>query len=180
MRTFAEISRELPTKFFMNSPLGTLYLSQLGPAEFVVVRHFDRELEPDMIEPYVQLIRAAHDWIASHELSTVIEIELPTEIGHDFVTRRWHIYQYATDSYADDEPNAPEAPEELAAMRAAMRAAMGKARDARGTLIEAILARSLLEPSGKTREGEHGFVVVEPRVRPEEVREWARLAGRVP
>ena len=181
MRTFAEISGELPTKFFMNSPLGTLYLSQIGPARFVLVRHFDRELDPSMIEPFVELICAVHDWIARRpELSNVIEIERPIEVGGDFVARKWHIYQYATDSYTENEPNTPEEPAGLDPMRAALRAAMGKAADAREALIEKILTRSLLEPSGKTREGERGFVVVEPKLLPEQVREWARLTGRLP
>jgi hypothetical protein len=180
MRDFAEVRNEFNLKRAVESPLGTVYsmASKLGP--FVCVRHFDRELGPEFVPAYVDLTQAAHDWIESHpELKALVRIELPVEAGLDFVMRRWHVYYTSTSSYMWDEPWAPEPPPELEPMRAAFRAAVGKSGRPQDELLETILSRSLLEPSGKTYESESGFVVVELKPLPEEVKQWARLRSLI-
>lgn len=179
MREFAEIRAELDLHKFLESPLGTQYSSQFKPPHpFVIVRHFDANLSPEEIVPYVELLRAAHDWVVRRpELARFVQIELPIEVGRDFVARKRHVYYTSTRSYTEDEPSAPEPPPELAQMRAVFLGLAGKSANPRDGIVERVLARSLLEDSGKTYEGESGFVVVEPKLTVEDVRRWMALGS---
>lgn len=68
-----------------------------------------------------------------------------------------------SDRLADepDEDDPIEPPEELAPMRAAVRAALGHPEDERAQIVEAVIARSLLGATGKTYLGRDRFIVVE-------------------
>lgn len=180
MRDFAEVRDEFNLQKSFESPLGTVYSVRSKTGPFVRVRHFDRELGPEFVPAYVDLTRAAYDWIeSSPELNALVRIELPIEVGTDFIMRKWHVYYTSTRSYTWEEPWAPEPPPELEPMRAAFRSAVGTSRRPQDELLETVLSRSLLEPSGKTYESESGFVVVELKPLPEEVKQWARLRGLI-
>lgn len=179
-RQFTDVREREGLKKYLSSPLGTLYFIP-GPPTKILVRHFDSELPPTMVGAYVELIQAIHDWIEQRpELAALVQVVLPLEAGRDYVIRPFHVYITSLDSYTWDEPCAPEPPEELEVMRTALRAAMGQSSDPRDAIVERVLARSLLEPSGKTHESEHGFVIVEPMLKPVDVQDWAALQAGAP
>ena len=62
-------------------------------------------------------------------------------------------------------------------MREALREQIGKSRDPKDVIIERVLRRSLLEPSEKTifDSDEDRFVIVDPKIRREDVDAWAAL-----
>jgi hypothetical protein len=184
MREFAAIQRELGLKKFLDSSLGTLYFVPFAPgAPRVIVRHFDSEIPPTLVKPFADLVRAAQQWIEHRpELARLVRVEQPIEVGRDFIARKHHTYYTSTAAYEDwEDPPAP--PEELEQMRHTFRTAMGRSVDPRDAIIEAVLKRSLLEPTGKTyfgtsdkSESEGQFIVVEPKLTHEDVERWAALA----
>lgn len=180
MRAFSTVRQELGLRRFLASPLGTLHLVPFKPrGPRVMVRHFDAELPAELVQSYVNLTRAVHQWVAARpELKSLIRIEQPTEVGVDFVARPHHIYHTSIRSY-DDWEDAPEQPPELEQMRRALRTAISERRSEKEVIIGQVLARSLLEPTGKTyfHEGEGCFIVVEPKLTRQDVERWAAMSG---
>jgi hypothetical protein len=180
MRDFNAIHQELGLKKFCESPLGTLYFVPSRPgSQRVMVRRFDSELPASLANSYADFIQATQHWLERRtELSRLVRVLQPIEVGKDFVARPHLSYYTSTSTYvtSDDPPEIPEALEE---MRNAFRAAIGTSADPREDIIEAVLARSLLEPSGKTVffESEGRFVVVEPKPTREELERWAALTA---
>jgi hypothetical protein len=78
----------------------------------------------------------------------------------------------------DEEEPPPEAPQELAIMRAAFQNARDAGVGSPEAIIEAVLARSLLEPTGKTffDESKGKFIVVELKPARNELECWQQLA----
>ena len=195
MRDFSEIQAALGLKKLIGSQLGTLYLPLPESGEpRAMVRHFDRDLPPSLAEAFADLGRASQAWINRHpEIAGLVRVEQPIEVGRDFVARLHHVYSTSTRSYLGDDPveddddeeyeyHPPEAPPELERMRSAFRAAIGASDDPRDAIVEAVLARSVIEPSGKTffDEQEGKFIVVEPKPLVEEVQRWAALKASPP
>ena len=180
MRDFEEIRNALGLKKFLVSPLGTLHFVPSRPdGPRIMVRRFDAELSPDFAAPFADLVRATEAWVERHPaVAALVRVETPIEVGRDFVARAHLTYSAHTRSYVEsDDP--PPVPAELETMRSAFRAASGTSADPRDALVEAVLARSLLEPTSKTvfDEGEGKFIVVEPKPTREEVERWASLMG---
>lgn len=163
MRSFADITETARLKKFLESKSGTLYFDTTGPAATMIVRHFDRDLPPALVRPFVALNAAARSWLEHHpEVARWVAIEPVLEAGADFTARRHHVYYQSLRSYDEpDEDDPIEPPDELAPMRAAVRAALGHAGDERARIIEDVVARSLLGSTGKTYLGRDRFVVVE-------------------
>jgi hypothetical protein len=177
MRDFATIERDLKLDRFIASELGTLYVADddRGVPK-LMVRRFDGDASPSLIKPYVGIVRGCQDWVDGHGLAGQVRIEQPAEVGVDFVARPYHIYTTSLWSY-DEDSHPPEPPPELAPMRRKLRQAMGGSSDPRDAILERVLARSLLEPSGKTifKTREDRFLVVEPKIDRADVEEWANL-----
>jgi hypothetical protein len=117
MRTFADIQQELSLVPFVGSENGSLHCVPVSPgAPRLIVRHFDRALEPSMIPSYVELLAASQDWIsADPELSALVRVEQPSETGRDFIARP-HMNASSLDAFlsGDPEEDPPEVPDELA------------------------------------------------------------------
>ncbi|NPD23120.1 DUF4604 domain-containing protein [Corallococcus exiguus] len=180
MRDFATLHRELKLKPFLESPLGALYLSREVPgASRLVVRHFDGSLPSTMVGPFVAMLHSTQQWLERNpELERLVSIEQPVEVGSDFVARKHHIYGVNLSSYTEwDEPPAP--PPQLARMQKAFRGSRGKSTDPRDTLLEKVLARSLLEATAKTYfdDDEERFIVVDLKPTADEVKRWAALSA---
>src|SRR5215510_5897210 len=152
MRNFAEIFHTAGLKKFLESRSGTLYFDAERPTPTMIVRYFDRDLPPSLVRPFAELNAAAQRWLAAHpEVARYVRLEPPIEIGEDFVARPHHVYYQSLRSYDEpDEDDPVDPPDELAAMRPAVRAALGHPKDEREQIVEAVLARSLLGPTGKT------------------------------
>jgi hypothetical protein len=183
MREFTDIQHDLQLKKFLESPLGTMYFVPYEPGRpRVIVRHFDRDLPPSLVPAFASLTRAAQEWIAGHPaLDRLVRVAQPLEIGRDFITRDHFTYYTSTSSYQDDDEDErpPEPPGELVEMRQAFKDASDSAVDAAEAIVQAVLTRSLLEPTGKTffHEGEGRFIVVELKPTKDEVERWSTIAG---
>ncbi|MGW4647993.1 hypothetical protein [Kitasatospora sp. NPDC004289] len=169
MRTFSELSDALGLRKFLFSPLGTLYFVPSAPGSpRVMVRRFDGLLPPALAAPYAGLITACADWVAARpSVAADVRVLLPLEVGTDFVARPHPVYHASTDSY---DPASP--PAELAAMHRTVAAALeAPATGERDGVVTRVLARSLLEPTGRTYydERERRFVVVEPKIEPSDL-----------
>lgn len=181
MRSFSDIRDQPSVKEFLRSPLGTLYmrLDESGlPRE--MIRHFDSDLEPKLVRPFVEIIRNFKDWVESHpKLLFLVKVEQPSEVGHDFITRAFHVYFSSTRTYMERE-NPPKAPAELTQMQDLIRAEIGKPKETREAILEKVIIKSLLEPTGKTLfdETSHQFVVVEPKINREDLERWLSLAEK--
>ena len=180
MRTFADIQRELGLRRFLASELGTLYFgleSAAGPQ--LMVRHFDGEAPPSLVGAYAEIVKAAQEWLDERpQLARLVRVEQPVELGTDFIARPFHVYLVRTNSYLDAE-NPPPEPEELAEMRQIFHDEAGQSRYWQDVIVERVLARSILEPSGKTYPGEPAdgspwtqFVIVDPKLTLADLQEW--------
>jgi hypothetical protein len=176
MRTFAEIAQTAGLKKFLESAAGTLYFDAQGPAPTMIVRHFDRDLAPALVRPFAELTVAAQRWVEAHPaVAQWVRVEPPIEVGEDFIARPHHVYYQSLRSYDEpDEDDPIEAPEELAPMRAAVRAALGRPASEHEQIVEAVLARSLLAATGKTYIDRDQFIVVEPTPTRSELERYAR------
>lgn len=163
MRSFADITETARFKKFLESKSGTLYFDIVGPEPTMLVRHFDRDLPPELVRSFVELTAAARSWLEQHpDVARWVAIEPVIESGADFTVRRHHVYYQSLRSYDEpDEDDPIEPPDELAPMRAAVRAALGHARGERAQTVEDVVARSLLGSTGKTYLGQERFIVVE-------------------
>ena len=181
MREFSDINRELGLKKFLTSHFSTLYFVPFSSrAPRIMVRHFNIEISPDSVEHVAAMIQASKVWVERHDLLTnLVKIEQPIEVGRDFIARQYHLYSASTDAYVDwEEP--PEVPEELERMRRGFTALIGKSTDPADVFIETFLAKSLLEPSGKTYFDEirAQFIVGEPRLTREDIEQWSKFRRR--
>jgi hypothetical protein len=183
MRAFADIERELGLKRFLWSELGTLYfVPQAANGPKIMVRRFDGEAPPGLVGPYAELVKAAQEWLDERaHLGRLVRVEQPVEVGTDFIARKFHVYTVRTNSYLDPE-NPPEPPEELEQIREIFREEAGQSDDPRDVIVERVLARSILEPSGKTYPGEPEdgsagtqFVIVDPKLSRQDLEEWAAV-----
>jgi hypothetical protein len=182
MRNFSDLQNEPRLEKFLDSPFGTLYtISDASGIPKVMVRRFDSDLPAKLVKPFTELVQATQQWLEIHpELGRLVKVEQPIERGSDFVSRPYHIYYTSTDAYVDWE-DSPEPPIELEQMRNAFLKAIGKSVGPRDALIEMVLTRSLLEPTGKTyfNESIGQFIVVEPKLTREDVERWAALSARL-
>lgn len=186
MRTFTELRQTLDLQKYLDSPVGTLYFVPFSHgAPRIIVRHFDREVPPSLSKAFGDVTNAAQGWIERHpSLLHLVTVVQPIEVGADFVMRPQHAYSTSTDAYTEwDDP--PKPPVELEKMRNVFRAAVGQSIDARDKVVETVLRRSLLEPTGKTyfeepdSDDECGrFIVVEPKFMKEDLIAWTATYWR--
>ena len=179
MRAFDEIKQELELKRFIGGSIGTIYYNPYTPGRRQVnVRYFDAELPPRFVKAYADLISAAQRWIEQHpDLSRLVWIDQPFEIGHDFIARKHHRYfNNTTSAFADDE-DPIEVPPELEQMHQAFRTAASRPATPQEQIIIRVLEQSLIEPSGKTYfdYDTEKFVVAEPHLTPDDVIQWSDL-----
>jgi hypothetical protein len=179
MRDFEQIRKELNLAPFVGSFNGNLFVVPVAQgAPRIVVRRFDRDLRPALVPAYANLLRSASAWIERDpELARVVRLEQPTEIGTDFIARP-HRLGTSLSAYFDDE-DPPEPPDELAVMQSHVRELAAAAKTPQDELIAKILARSTLEPSGKTFYSfpEEKFVIVDIKPRNDDLERWAELTG---
>lgn len=179
MRNISDIQSEPGLMKFADSPSGTLYVicDTLGIPR-IMVRHFDSALPSTCVKPFADFGEAAQEWIKNHpNLARLVRITEPIEIGLDFIARPYYMYSTSTDAYIYWE-YPPEPPEELEQMHNAFRSAISQSKSPKDALIEKVLARSLVEPTGKTffDEEEGKFIIVELKLTREDLERWITLS----
>ena len=160
LRDFEQLRAEYTP--FAGSTLGELYFRahERGSAG-LVVRHF-KGARPERAAALAHLAARARFWVTRRDsLMELLRIEQPVEFGTDFVARPHHVYYVSTRSYVADE-RPPEVPTELEQMRSVFRSECASVHPEDELMLE-ILARAVLDPSGKTyfNDDEGRFVVVE-------------------
>jgi hypothetical protein len=182
VREFADIERELHLMKFTDSGNGTLYCVPVGPgAPRLIVRRFDGEIPPSLVPAYAAMIAAAAEWIAADpQLAKLVRIELPTEVGREYIARR-HFNATSLDAFLETDPeeDPPDPPPELSRMQARFRERTNAVTDAREALLTSILARSILERSLKTfydHDAEQ-FVIADLKPMRAELERWQALTA---
>ncbi len=180
MREFSDIRDQLGLKKFLDSPMGTLYFVPYAPGKpRVIVRHFDSQLPVSLVAPFASMTKAAHDWLSRRpDLAGKARVVLPDEVGRDFIAREHFTYYTSTESYElDEEDMPPDPPAALFEMREAFSEACGRSDGAIDAIIESVLARSLIEPTGKTfyNESEGLFIIVELKPTRDELERWSQF-----
>jgi hypothetical protein len=163
------------------SPLGTVYVSPGTRLPIYAVRHFDKELLPDMVPAYAGLIRAVGEWVeARPTVKRWVDVRQPIEVGGDYVMRHWERYYYSLRSYDRPDKVSPvPVPDELPIMREVVEAALQEPMREQEMIIADVIRRSLLGPSGKTMiEDDDGpFIIVEPKLIVDDVLHWAEVSN---
>lgn len=179
MRNFQEIASEYNLKKYSDSRWGTLYFipPERGKPQ-LMVRHFDKEWLPELIEPFAKLTEAAQAWIVANKLDVLVRISQILETGTDFYARRHHYYHVSMASYDKDKV---EPPMELEILRDQLPLYIEAApTDELEGLIFEVLDLTLLKPTRKTfwEDDEERFVVAELKVTTELLEQAAQIFNR--
>jgi hypothetical protein len=167
---------------FTDSRNGTLCCVPVAlGAPRLVVRRFDGEIPPSLIPEYAAMTAAAAARIAADpQLTKLIRVEHPMEIGRDYIARR-HFNATSLDALLETDPeeDPPEQPPELPMMQARFRERTKVANDACEALLTSILARSILERSLRTfyDEGAEQFVIADLEPTLAELERWQKLTA---
>jgi hypothetical protein len=173
-----EVYKALDLEEFLDSAKGTLYCGPSGPrVPEIMVRHFDGYFSADLVQPFVGITEAVREWInARPDIAKFVILETLTEVGADFVSRPFHVYQTSLSIY-EDRIDRSEVPEEIEQMREALKRELGKSKDERDKIIEKVLERSLLEPASKTyfNWDLRRFWIVELSLIRDDLQRWAAM-----
>lgn len=179
MRTFDEIYSLLGLEEFLDSYKGTLYCGPSEPAKpEILVRRFDGDFSIDLIPAFVDVIKSLSDWVNNHpDLAKHVILEGITEVGVDFMSRPFHIYQTSL-RYYDDASDRSQVPDELESMRRQLKKEIGTPNNERDKLLEEILEKSLLRSATKTYFNwkTNMFYIVEPALVREDLLKWKELS----
>lgn len=186
MRSFADVKAEMGLRKLLETERGTMFVS--GPdttqeingwTALTLVRTLDGFITPALKDDYVDMVAEAAKWIAAHpELDHFVEVLPISEVGTDFIARPHVLFSYATSAYDAnaEDLSVPDAPEELELMREAFGAARGVLKDPKSKIMERVLERNIMAPSGLTVfDGEGQFVILEPHIKEADLQEWAAL-----
>lgn len=178
MRTFKEVYSVLDLEEFLDSAKGTLYCGPSGlKTPEIMVRHFDGYFSDDLIQPFVGITEAVREWLNDRpDFAKLVILETLTEIGVDFVSRPFHIYQTSLSIY-DDRTDRSEVPEEIEQMRETLKRELGKSTNARDMIIQKALKQSLLESASKTYFNWESrvFWIVELSLTRDDLQRWATM-----
>lgn len=174
MRTFTDLRQTTEVKWFLPSDKGSLYFTPSLPvSQGLLVRHFDRDLEPILTSDFASLINAIADTVQGNaKLSDLITVNRPTEIGVDFVSRPFCVYYYSLADYDSGESDDEEAIDALQKMRSMIGPELSSL-DSESKLVAEALRRSLIAPTAKTiLDDDDRFLIIEPSMTIEMVRRW--------
>jgi hypothetical protein len=187
MRDFETARTDLGLVPFLDSALGSLYLRPPSPDRpALVVRHLEGA-QTGRAAALAGLLGAAQRWVEGHhEVARLLRVEQAVEVGVDFVARPHHVYYTSTRAYVrtndpdadeEDDEDPPEPPPELDALRRAFAQAAGENATEMERLLVGVLARSVMDATGKTyfHEREGRFIAVDLSPRPDELDRWAEL-----
>lgn len=179
MLVFSNLSKRMSLEEYLDGSLCTLYVSPSDPQEpEYLVRHFDQQLGPNDVQPFVDIIAEVGKWVDERsELSSMVRIEAPIEVGNDYIIRRFHTYTTPVYAYQEWEIP-PRAPMELERMYSILANLTGNPKNIKEEVTERVLTNSLVgSETGKTYFHDYArcFIVVEPRITLEDIREWNSL-----
>lgn len=178
MQKFSDVKKKYQLKIFLRSRRGYMYVFKPASQDKMVIRHFNGELKPKYTQVFAEIVDRLNQWVTSHNMLTeYVEVEPVREVGEDFIIlpfRKNYSSLGAIDQWDDDL-----IPEELEIMRNILRSEIGNPGNEKEKIIEEILVRSLLEPSGKTYHNDliNKFVIIEPRITQEHLEKWSIISN---
>ncbi len=179
MSVFQEIKEKRGLKRFLGSDLGTMYFNpDLLPQNDIIVRHFDSKLGSKDLTSYVKLYNKVILLINNSSLINFVDIFPLVEVGHDYVSRPFHIYDFPTSAYFDEEVRDDFIPQKLMhEIRNHVEALKSATVSAKQQLVMKVIYNSLVAPSNKTyfNSPSNKMVLVEPTIKVEDIIEWDQL-----
>lgn len=178
MQKFSDIEKKYQLRRFLRSRRGYMYVFRPALQDEMMIRHFNGELKPNFTQVFAEIIERINQWVTSHKLlHEYVEVELVREVGEDFIILPYH-KSYSSLSQIEDWDD-DLVPEELELMRNILRSEIGNPGNEKEKIIEEILIRSLLEPSGKTwfNETIHKFIISEPRITQRHLEKWSNISN---
>ena len=176
MKSFEELKKEIPIARFIGSELGTTYIdTNLPRSEMIVIRHLDSKLTIELLSTYEELYNEIIKWIEDNsKIQQYVFMPSLIEIGKDYFIRPFYVYDIAIRDYMDKEDEDYIEPPEL--FKEMQNEVSNELKEESGKegLIQRILRKSLLEPTGKTIYDHiiNKFIIVEPKVSLEDIKEW--------
>lgn len=169
MKNFEEFTRERPVRKYLISNIGMLFYGA-DDAGRIIVRKFPSN---DMVSIYMEIFYSIRAWIDKRKnISEIVDVLIPFEIGLDFVAREHQIYT-STDELLNEE-NDISLPDEFFFLQQMIKAELGSCGVGRDKIVEHVIQNSLLEPTGKTYFdfSRKKFVLVEPKILPIYIDMW--------
>ncbi|MCC6371098.1 MAG: hypothetical protein IT236_08850 [Bacteroidia bacterium] len=174
MKTFEELNKELTLIEYLPSEFGTMYFEPDAPRDKeTIIRHLDSKLTIELLPVYLNLYDAILQWIDNNaRLKEHVFMPQLIEVGKDYIIRPFYVYLVSTRRYVDDE-DPIEPPDQYFDMIIVAEQELPDSPE-NGDIIENVLRKSLLEPSGKTYfEGDiNKVVIVEPKISLEDLHQW--------
>lgn len=176
MNSFDEIKKQKELTAGLISEFGKFYLEKgVSRDQLIVIKHFDNEYVLQFLPIYVELHNAIINWIdVSEKAKEYVYMPPLLEVGVDYLIRRFYVYYVSIRNYFDKEEDGYiEPPELFGEMRNAVSQELKEVSGREG-VIQRILRKSLLEPTGKTIFGYriNKFIIVEPKISVEDLNDW--------
>ena len=177
MKSFEKLRKEISiVESSMSSDFGSKYIdTNLPQNEMIVIRHLDTSLALELFPIYEELYYAIIEWIDSTpKVKEYVFMPSLVEIGKDYFIRPFYVYDIAIRDYMDKEDeDYIEPPELFEEMQNEVSNEL-KEESGKEGLIQRVLRKSLLEPTGKTIYDQiiNKFIIVEPKVSLEDIKEW--------
>ncbi len=180
MKSFQEIKDELGLERFTWSEFGTMYFKSSSiPEEKRVVRHLDQALTVELLPVYTNLYHAIEKWIEDHLVISMYAVLPSIEVGPDYIIRPFYSYYVSLRNYLYDqeEEGYIEPPDLYEEMLEEIGDLLHQPMEGKDQVIQRILRKSLLEPTGKTIYDSKRamFIIIEPKVSLEDLEEWKQL-----
>lgn len=174
MKSFDELKKEVVLIRYIGSEFGTMYFEPDLPRDKeTIIRHLDGKLTIELLPIYVELHNSIRDWINNNPaMREFVYMPDLLEVGKDYFIRPFYVYDIAIQDYFDKE-DPIEQPILFEKMISAVSQELINA-PGKESIIQRILRKSLLEPSGKTYYNYrmNKFVIVEPKISLDDLEEW--------
>jgi len=179
MKSFKEIGQERALVRYIGSEFGTMYFEPKLPREEKrITRYLDGKLNTELLPIYEEFYNTIILWIDNNpNVSEYVFLPPLIEVGKDYFIRRFYVYDIAIRDYFDKEDEDYVEPPELFNSMLTVVSKELKETSGKEGVIQRVLKRSLLEPSGKTIFGYrvNKFIIVEPKISLQDLQDWKEL-----
>lgn len=160
----------------MDSEFGSKYVDTNFPRnEMIVIRHLNTELAVKLFPIYEDLYTSITNWVNDNQkLRNFVSVPNLVEVGKDYFIRPFFVYDVSIRDYMDEKDEDYVAPPQLFEdMKNVISQELTKEVGREG-IIQLILRKSLLEPTGKTFFSYkiNKFIIVEPKILLADLDKW--------
>lgn len=182
MKSFEELEQEKTFKRYIGSEFGTMYFEPGLPRENKrITRRLDSKLTIELLPTYEELYNALIKWIEDNpKVKEYVFMPSLLEVGKDYFIRPFYVYDIAIRDYMDKEDeDYVEPPALFEEMRNAVYQELNNEASGKEGIIQRVLRKSLLEPTGKTTYDSrrmNKFIIVEPKISLVDLNEWKTIS----